>query len=273
MNQNTKKIKSTSELKQAFLDMLDTHKDENDIQRFLEAHTEMIPLPVMDYCGLTGNAIISKFKLGNEFVTDFAYLTGRSYYQTFVLIELEDSRKKIFTGNKRNIHFSKDFNHAVDQITSWKAYVECNKEKILYQIAKLLGKSPSPIIRFMYVLVIGRRSETQNSGYKAAMLAQKNTSDTIIWTYDSVLSNFEHQDISESKLILSPVGDQRFKIKSVPEDISTTIFGWTSPEDIIIEQPQIEQLKQQGYNIDAWLRGKKLLYLDKFINQDDWKDL
>ena len=48
MNQNTKIQKSTSELKQAFLDMLDTHKDENDIQRFLEAHTEMIPLPVVD---------------------------------------------------------------------------------------------------------------------------------------------------------------------------------------------------------------------------------
>ena len=60
-------------------------------------------------------------KLGKEFVTDFAYLTKSSDYWEFVLVELEDAKKKIFTNDKENIYFYSEFNHAYDQITSWKA--------------------------------------------------------------------------------------------------------------------------------------------------------
>ena len=63
------------------------------------------------------NCVISKFKLGNEFVTDFAYLTKSSDYWEFVLVELEDAKKKIFTNDKENIYFHSEFNHAYDQIT------------------------------------------------------------------------------------------------------------------------------------------------------------
>ena len=79
------------------------------------------------------NCVISKFKLGNEFVTDFAYLTKSSDYWEFVLVELEDAKKKIFTNDKENIYFHSEFNHAYDQITSWKAYVNKNREAILHQ--------------------------------------------------------------------------------------------------------------------------------------------
>ena len=40
------------------------------------------------------NCVISKFKLGNEFVTDFAYLTKSSDYWEFVLVELEDAKRR-----------------------------------------------------------------------------------------------------------------------------------------------------------------------------------
>lgn len=132
----SKMVQFTPELKQSFLDMLDNHKTENDIQRFLEEHTEMIPLPFLENHGLNDNAIITKFKLGSEMTTDFAYLTKCSDYWNFVLVELEDSRKKLFTENKQQVTFHHEFNHAYDQITAWKAYVENNRERLLYQTEK-----------------------------------------------------------------------------------------------------------------------------------------
>ena len=67
------------------------------------------------------------------------------------------------------------------------------------------------------------------------------------------------------------MGDQAFKIKSVPEGISTTLFGWLTPEYIKIEQPQVEQLKQQGYEMDAWLQGELLRFNYKSTDKTGWK--
>lgn len=69
---------------------------ENQIQEFLEENTIFIPMPFLLNHYLHMNCVISKFKLGNEFVTDFAYLTKSSDYWEFVLVELEDAKKEDF---------------------------------------------------------------------------------------------------------------------------------------------------------------------------------
>lgn len=253
--------------------MLDNHKNENDIQRFLEDHTEMIPLPFLENHGLNDNAIITKFKLGSEMTTDFAYLTKCSDYWNFVLVELEDSRKKLFTENKQRVLFSAEFNNAYDQITAWKAYVENNRERLLYQTDKIRIPLNNNPVRFKYVLIIGRNKEKEQSEHKRSMLAQKSTDNTKVMTYDSIISYCENNQDLYQKLILSPVGDQAFKIKSVPEEISTTLFGWLTPEYIKIEQPQIEQLKQQGYEMDAWLQGRLLRFNYKYTNDTGWEKI
>lgn len=266
-------VKFTPELKQAFLDMLDNHNNENDIQRFLEEHTEMIPLPFLENHGLNDNAIITKFKLGSEMVTDFAYLTKCSDYWNFVLVELEDSRKKLFTENKQRVLFSAEFNNAYDQITAWKAYVEQNRERLLCQTEKIRIPLTSNPVRFKYVLIIGRNKEKEHSEHKRSMFAQKSTDDIKVMTYDSIISYCENSlDLCE-KLVLSPIGDQAFKIKSVPEEINTTLFGWLTPEYIKIEQPQVEQLKQQGYEMDAWLQGKLLTFNYMYTDETGWQKL
>lgn len=53
---------------------------ENQIQEFLEENTIFIPMLFLLNHHLHMNCVISKFKLGNEFVTDFAYLTKNSDY-------------------------------------------------------------------------------------------------------------------------------------------------------------------------------------------------
>lgn len=83
-------------------------------------------------------------------------------------------------------------------------------------------------------------------------------------TYDSIISSCEHLPCNYPKLILSPWQDQGYKIKKVPADIHTPIFAYLKPEYLKIEQPEIEELKKQDYQIDAWLAGKMLIINDKY---------
>lgn len=257
--------KLLDDVKNSYYALLDdsTH-DENDIQRFLEKNNELIPLPFL--CGhyLHFDAVISKFKLGNEHVTDFAYLTKCSDYWELVLIELEDSKKKLFNQDRENIYFSADFNHAYDQITSWKAYIDENRDSILKKIEKIrvpLGENP---IHFKYVLIIGRNQDKQGSEKKTRMFAQKSDADTKVMTYDSVISFCEHLPYVVGKLILTPWKDQGYRVKVVPENLGTSIFAYVSPEYLKIDEENIEKLKQQDYQIDSWLNGNMLIINDKY---------
>lgn len=258
-------IRLSDEINASFYNMLkDPSKNENDIQQFMEHHSELIPLPFL--CGhfLHFTAVISKFKLGNEYITDFAYLTKCSDYWEFVLMELEDPKKKLFTEDKENIYFSADFNHAYDQITSWKAYVEVNQNSILQKIEKLRVPLEYNPVRFKYVLIIGRNNEKLNFEKRTRMFAQKCNDSIKVMTYDSVVSSCEYLPSIVKKLILSPWKDQGFKIKLVPEELGTNIFSYMSPEYLKVDGAALEKLKMQDYQMDAWLAGNLLVFNNKY---------
>ena len=180
-------MKLEEKLLEQYFDVIEKNGNtENQIQEFLEENTIFIPMPFLLNHYLHMNCVISKFKLGNEFVTDFAYLTKSSDYWEFVLVELEDAKKKIFTNDKENIYFHSEFNHAYDQITSWKAYVNKNREAILHQIDKLRVPLNENSVRFKYVLVIGRNAEKNNSEKRRAMFAEKSDNDIRVMTYESL---------------------------------------------------------------------------------------
>ena len=203
--------------------------------------------------------------MGNEFVTDFVYLTKSSVYWEFVLVELEDAKKKIFTNDKENIYFHSAFNHAYDQITSWKAYVNKNREAILHQIDKLRVPLNENSVRFKYVLVIGRNAEKDNSEKRRAMFAEKSDNDIRVMTYDSLVSQCESVPYTGEKIILSTWKEQGFKIKKLPQqEISTSLFAYLKPGYLQISERDIEILKEQDYQIDIWLSGRALSYNDKY---------
>ncbi len=252
-------------IKQYFDVIESKNNTENKIQAFLEENSIFIPMPFLLNHHLHMNCIISKFKLGNEFITDFAYLTKSSDYWEFVLIELEEANKKIFTNDKDNIYFYSEFNHAYDQITSWKAYVNKNREKILHQIDKLRISLNENSVRFKYVLVIGRNSEKNNSEKRRAMFAEKSDSDVRIMTYDSLISQCESLPYNSEKIILSTWKEQGFKIKELPkQEISTSLFAYLKPEYLKISDSDIGKLKEQDYQMAVWLSGSPLSYNDKY---------
>ena len=239
-------MKLEEKLLEQYFDVIEKNGNtENQIQEFLEENTIFIPMPFLLNHYLHMNCVISKFKLGNEFVTDFAYLTKSSDYWEFVLVELEDAKKKIFTNDKENIYFHSEFNHAYDQITSWKAYVNKNREAILHQIDKLRVPLNENSVRFKYVLVIGRNAEKNNSEKRRAMFAEKSDNDIRVMTYDSLVSQCESVPYNGEKIILSTWKEQGFKIKKLPkQEISTSLFAYLKPEYLKISERDIEILKE-----------------------------
>lgn len=76
-------------------DILVNCKDENEVQRYLEKHGHLLPvnnwiLGHQVHCAF----IISKFKFGNQFVSDFTYLTKCSDEWYVVFVEIENPKRK-----------------------------------------------------------------------------------------------------------------------------------------------------------------------------------
>lgn len=212
----------------------------------------LIPLPFLLNHHLHMNSIISKFKIGNEYITVFAYLTKSSDFWYFVLMELEDPKKRIFTKNNENIYFHSDFNHAYDQVTSWKAYISQHSNEILNQIDKIRVPLNYNNVIFKYVLIYRRSCEKANSPKKTAMFAPKSTDDIRVMTYDSLISNCEILPYNSEKVILSPWKSQGFKIKVLPDKISTPLFSYLVPDYLSIDSFNIEKLKSR---IIKWIHG------------------
>ncbi|AJA47851.1 hypothetical protein CPAST_c17810 [Clostridium pasteurianum DSM 525 = ATCC 6013] len=240
----------------------DVNTKENDIQEFIETYSQLIPTPFLLGHALHFNSVISKFKLSDSYITDFAYMTKCTDYWNLVLIELEDSHKKIFTNNKNNTYFHNEFNHAYDQITSWKNYIEQNKECVLKKITKLKLPIKYTPIRIKYVLIIGRNSD-KNTEEKINMFAQKSNDDVKVMTYDSIISMYKHLEVSINKMVLSH-WKGGFKVKHVPDNLDTSIFASVKPEYLDIGTENTKKLIAQDYQIDRWRRGYPLMYNSKY---------
>lgn len=253
------RIKPSKDLTNDFIEVLDDEaRNENDIQKYLEKNSELIPLPILAGHQLHNSVVISKFQLSQGFITDFAYLTKCSDHWKLVLIEIEDAKKKLFVKNDETINFSAEFNHAYDQILSWKAYVDENKPKVKEKLIKLLEPKQMQFLplKVNYVLVIGRNKEKSNSERKTIMFDQKNTSDIIVKTYDSIISEYLNRAYVIHKIILSPWKDKGFKVKVVPNgDVETLLFSFLTPDDLKVNEEAKMQLEKQGYFMDSWFDG------------------
>lgn len=244
----------------------DQNKNENDIQDFLEHHTRLIPLPIMENHGLNMNIVISKFKLGNECITDLAYLTKSSNLWRLVLIELENQHKRVFKGSEDKPEFSADFNTGRDQILSWRVYLNDNKEQVLRQIKNLLQPvqmAENPVF-FEYVLIMGR---DDNDGYteltskRRKHLANLMENDHIkVMSYDSLYRKcIDIWGVDSEKIVLSPCHEQGYRIKNLPEGrISTSMFSFLSPDMIKVSPEQEKKLIDDGYEIEEWKKGFSL---------------
>jgi hypothetical protein len=240
----------------------DENKDENDVQRYLEDNSELIPLPFLAGHQLHESAIISKLPIGNGYVSDFAYLTKCSDYWNLVLIEIEEPKKKTFLKDSEYIKFTAEFNNAYDQVLSWKAYLEedNNTAELRKRVRKLMGDSPIANIPFYvkYVLIYGRKIEKQNSEKRIRMFNQKNTAEIHVMNFDSLISEYESKP-PLPKMILSVWKENGFMIKKVPsKGIEMWLLAYLNSDYIKIDNKARENLIAQGYLIEKWEEGELL---------------
>lgn len=233
---------------------IDKCKDENEVQRYLEQNGHLLPvnnwiLGHQVHCSF----VISKFKFGNQYVSDFTYLTKCSDEWYVVFVEIENPRKKIFTSDD---HFTSDFNKAYEQVQDWERYLKDSNNRI--QILNSLKNLRHPQIMlndnvtFKYLLIYGREDDRDRSIERRNKFLQKKTKDIKVCTFDSIKSvRTEYPDY----MVLSPKGDAKYEIKYVPKDFRRNDQGFferVKPENIFIEGDCLKELEQQGYDMKYW---------------------
>lgn len=120
---------------------------------------------------------ISKFKLGDDYVTDFVI---REIPDGYVFIEIERPDMKLFkkTTPPGRTH---EFNHAIEQLESWKAWIG---ENYPYISQKLEGLSPNPV----FWLIAGRRTNLSSEEKKRlAEINEQYRNVCKIFTYDDLI--------------------------------------------------------------------------------------
>ncbi|BDU68410.1 hypothetical protein GETHOR_05110 [Geothrix oryzae] len=106
---------------EALQQALDEAKREEDIQQFLQSN----PLHLIQHLGGGhGRWVIPKQKLGAEHVTDFVIGQCSSIGYEWQAVELESPIKPMFNKNGDPSQF---LNHAIRQITDWRAWLKSNQ--------------------------------------------------------------------------------------------------------------------------------------------------
>lgn len=100
---------------------LNAAKREEDIQRFLQTNPQFL---IQHLGGGHGRWVIPKQKLGAEHVTDFLIAEAHSFGHDWQAVELESPLRAMFN---KNGDPSQHLNHAIRQITDWRAWLKSNQ--------------------------------------------------------------------------------------------------------------------------------------------------
>ncbi len=250
--------------KSEYFSLLDNpNEGENAIQDYLEKHSYLLPKRFLLNHGIHFNMFISKLPIGIGYKTDFTYITKSSSEWRIVLVEIEDPKKKFFTKNEQT---SQDFNHACDQISKWRAYINgAGQSHVREELSKLLEPLHNNPVKFKYLLIYGRTSEFSGNDKKVGLIKEREQDGFEIITYDSLISQCENEAHSSSYIILSLMDINKFKIKFLPSGlINTSIFSYVTRDYLEMNEQQEEILIKSGYKIDEWKQGELLSINHKF---------
>jgi len=105
----------------ALASALDGATREEDIQKFLQLNPQFL---IQHLGGGHGRWVIPKQKLGAEHVTDFLIAERHSFGFEWQAVELESPLRAMFNKNGDPSQF---LNHAIRQITDWRAWLKSNQ--------------------------------------------------------------------------------------------------------------------------------------------------
>lgn len=163
--------RAAGELLARFSETINFAEREEDVQRFLAENPQLIyPEHITCY---------PKWKLGDDWVTDFVFLIQGANGPEYVFVELEKPSKKIVTGSGQ---FSSDFTQAKDQLNNWERWITQN---LSYAQQKLPG-----LFQPSYHLIFGRTGMLDIAAREKLRLEFNGTS-KIFSTYDDIRDRFD----------------------------------------------------------------------------------
>ena len=232
---------------------------------FMEMHSELVPTPNLLNHHLHFQSIVSKFPLGTELTTDYLYLTKSSGVWRVTFVEIEDPDKKLFNSDtKRNVP-SAEFNAALNQVRSWKLFLQQNRTEVLRRLEPLLqppNMRRHPI-EFAFQLIIGRSNNKIGAPRNGVIHAIAQEAGVDIFTYDSVIARYQsHERFKKNILRLSGT---RYEFKRMHFEPSS-ILGHLGPDQFCLSKEEMKSLKASGYEIDKWLKGDLLTGNDKLAS-------
>jgi hypothetical protein len=205
---------STDEL----ADLIRKKATEPRLQLFFEQHPYLLPGVDDLGHGPFGGVVTTKFKLGNIYQTDFAFVTSTSQTLCFTCVEIESARKRLF---RRDGTFSRDYFDARQQIGDWLFWahhhvrdaIECWMPLITPRMVHFMT------IRFQGYLLFGSRQELDAPKKRERWAGEDliHVPGLKTMTYDRLLDRREflvpHMD--NSRLVVCNYRQRRFQAKRV----------------------------------------------------------
>lgn len=197
------------------IQLVNKNVDEPTVQGFLERNPAAI-------CGaeyVMANAVISKLRLGADYIPDFAYVNPQSGRTFLRLIEIEAPAKQIFTGGD---NFSASFNHAYQQVEDWLGWCGRHHNELFELLLPLKEEAGDHVMSYVPrgLLLYGRRDEI-NTVKRRERWKQKVSSNPYIQvrTYDGYATDMTHfippaNTTPLSYLKCVTYSDRRFKVKA-----------------------------------------------------------
>ena len=227
-----------------------------------------MPTPYVLNHQLHMNCVIAKFPIGCR-STDYVYLTKSSIEWQLVLVELEDSSKRIFKKSSKNDGFTADFSDAIAQIDVWRDYISQHLEQVRDKLRPLLV--PIQMARnklsVRYVLIIGRSTEFEHDEARTLRLANYGADRNLrIMTYDTIRREVE-AGYAKSKAVLR-ANSRGYVLQSV-EAMPSNTFCYIRPSELELTPSAEAALRADHYDIDAWKQNNLLTFNEKWTFDSD----
>lgn len=221
---------------------------ENDFQKFMEENTCLIPDFFKMNHGIHLNTVFVKVPIGNQYISDFMYVTKSSADWNIVHVEIEDPKKRIF--NTKNDCLSGKFTKAYAQVEDWRMWFQkpankaTFKENFLNKI--LLSNMCNNPIFHKFVLLYGRSEELKNDRRINAWSNKKHLNeDIMVATFDSLF------DASRHSLSLAKFINQKVKICKAKKFWAPNFSSGLNPADFIFskadKQSMISEAKESFF--------------------------
>lgn len=178
------------QLRSKYEKFLRTASSEAQMQYFLETNPILIPGLYDLHNGPKGNVVISKLRLGDEYVTDFAFISENSAHCQITLIEIESPKIQIF--RKSDGLFTAEFSRAFQQLRDWDQWCSQNPTHLRETFRRIYHRTIFKFQRVMVrcILVAGRRTQVEQSTRRQERWSGVNSDPSVIvMTYDRILDH------------------------------------------------------------------------------------